>query len=251
MDDLFKNVGNQQTLGQVIVEVIEKNILDKKLRSGQKLPTEKELCEMFGVSRTALREALQMLSAKGLIRIRKGSGTYVTDFARMDASENPNLFLQLNFDKDYALHLVHTRQIIEPQIARLAARNRSDDNLELLEENLAKFSDPNIDSERHALLDLEFHQQIAEACQNPVLRLTMEPLFKLMPRMKTIIVSEVRHNDITQALAYHRDILDNIREKNEEAAFIAMQDHLKIAENDLLHLIQTLNSKAERSAASD
>ncbi|MEZ4765121.1 MAG: GntR family transcriptional regulator [Calditrichia bacterium] len=61
MNDIFKTIGSPRTLSQEVVRTIEENILNKKLMPGQKLPTEKELGEMFGVSRIALREAMQVL----------------------------------------------------------------------------------------------------------------------------------------------------------------------------------------------
>ena len=245
MQHMFKSIGSTRTLGQEIVEMIEQNILDRKLVSGQKLPTEKELGEMFGVSRTALREALQMLSAKGLITIRKGSGIYVNDFASMDASKNLSLYLELNFDKAYALHLVHVRQIYEPEIARLAATHRTDADLDILTMNLEAFSDENISSKRHAELDLEFHSKIAAACGNPIIFLIMEPIINLMPKIKSLIFSKVRHNVIYNALDCHQKIFDQIKARNPEGAAIAMRDHLKIAEQDTLKLIEALETEAD------
>lgn len=244
MNITFKTIGSQKTLGQEIVELIEKSILDRKLEIGQKLPTEKELGEMFGVSRTAVREALQMLSAKGLITIRKGSGIYVSDFSSMNASQNPSLFLELNFDKDYALHLVHLRQIYEPEIARLAATHRSEADLKVLELNLKAFSDEHISSERHAELDLEFHRKIADACGNPIIPLIMNPIFNLMPKIKSLIVSKVKHNIIYNALDCHQKIYDRIKDQNPDGAYVAMRDHLKIAEQDTLQLIQALEKES-------
>ncbi len=76
----YSKVGNTETLSNKIQGEIEKSIIQKKFIPGDKLPTEKEMCEMFGVSRTALREGLQMLSIQGLITIRKGSGIYVNEY---------------------------------------------------------------------------------------------------------------------------------------------------------------------------
>ncbi len=245
VNDIFKNIGSSRTLGQEIVKTIEENILNKRLLPGQKLPTEKELCEMFGVSRTALREALQMLSARGLIKIRKGSGIYVNDLSEIDASKNMSLFLELNFDERLALHLVHVRQIIEPENARMAARNRTEEDLMVLERNLIEFSNPNISAERHAQLDLEFHQKIADATGNPVVALIMIPVFNLMPKIKAMIVDVVKHNQIQNAMNYHEIIFNKIKAQDEAGACQAMKDHLIIAEQDTRLLIQTLNIKAK------
>ncbi|NJK97425.1 MAG: FadR family transcriptional regulator, partial [Bacteroidales bacterium] len=66
MDEIFEKIGTTQTLSQKIERKIEEAIRQKKLINGTKLPSEKELCEKFAVSRTALREALRRLSARGL-----------------------------------------------------------------------------------------------------------------------------------------------------------------------------------------
>lgn len=244
MNEIFKTIGSPRTLGQEIVKTIEENILNKRLLPGQKLPTEKELCELFGVSRTALREALQMLSAKGLVSIKKGSGIYVNDFSILDANQNTDLYLALNFDKDYALHLVHIRQTMEPENARLAAANRTDEHLALINQNLLEYSDKNIGSERHAILDLEFHKKIAEATDNPLISLMMNPLFNLMPKIKALIVDKVKHNIIQNPLHYHSRIFECIKNRDESGAFAAMKEHLRIAETDTLMLIKALEKEA-------
>ena len=87
MENIFHNLGNKQTLSQKIERTIENAIRDKKLPVGSKLPTEFEMCKSFGVSRTALREALRRLSARGLINIQKGSGMYVSEI-KIEVCEN-------------------------------------------------------------------------------------------------------------------------------------------------------------------
>lgn len=246
MEEIFTSIGSPLTLGQEIVKTIEKNILNKRLLPGQKLPTEKELCEKFAVSRTALREAMQMLSAKGLVTIRKGSGIYVNDFTELDASKNMSLFLELNFNENYVLHLVHVRQILEPENARLAARNRSVEDLEILEKNILEFSDNSISAGRHAQLDLEFHQKIADASGNPVISLIMTPLFNLMPKIKAMIVDVVMHNQIQNAMNYHKNIFERIHAQDEEGAFKAMKAHLDIAKKDTHVLIKALKEKQKK-----
>ncbi|MEN8252634.1 MAG: GntR family transcriptional regulator [Patescibacteria group bacterium] len=97
MDNIFKNLGYKQTLSQKIERTIENAIREKKLIIGSKLPTEREMCESFGVSRTALREALRRLSARGLISITKGSGMHVSEIKIEDAIKSLNLLLNKGF----------------------------------------------------------------------------------------------------------------------------------------------------------
>ena len=74
---IFNSVGNKELLSQKVAAEIENAIISKKIPPGDRLPSELELCSQFGVSRTAVREALRTLSAKGMISIEKGRGIFV------------------------------------------------------------------------------------------------------------------------------------------------------------------------------
>lgn len=243
MTGIFQSVGKQQTLVQQIVDSIENKILSKELSPGQKMPSQKELCEMFSVSNTALREALQKLSAKGLIDIKKGSGIYINNLSEVDASQNMDLYVALNFDQDYALHLIHLRQALEPLNARQAAIHRTDEDLQEMAENLVESGKAGILPEDFASLDVAFHRSIAKASANPLTMLIMNPLFNLMPKIKALIVNAVRETKTHTALNYHTDIYRRIKAQDPEGAFEAMKTHLKVAEEDTLLLIEVLEKQ--------
>ncbi|HOZ22979.1 MAG TPA: FadR/GntR family transcriptional regulator, partial [bacterium] len=213
-------------------------IRQKKLEPGQKLPSEKELGAMFGVSRTAVREALRMLSARGLLNVRKGDGVYINAFSSSLASKPMSLYLELQFDSDSILHLVHLRQLVEPNIARLAAQKRTREDLAGFQMNLAAFSDRTQDADQLAQLDVEFHSLIALSCHNPLIPLIMDPLFSMLPRVKALIVNHLQKTHSDNAPNYHKKIFDMIQLQDAEGAFSAMQEHLKIAERDSLLLVQ-------------
>ena len=132
MDELFGKIQISQTLSQKIERKIEEAIRQKKLVAGAKLPSEKELCESFAVSRTALREALRRLSARGLIVIRKGSGMIVSEIKIEDAINSLNLYYDLKFDANLITQIIEVRRLFEPEIARLASRNRMEPIYSLL-----------------------------------------------------------------------------------------------------------------------
>lgn len=243
MNEMFAKIGKSLTLSQEIELKIEESIRQKKLEPGQKLPSEKELGIMFGVSRTALREALRMLSARGLLNVRKGDGIYVNNFTSLHASKPMSLYLELQFDNDSILHLVHIRQMIEPHIAMLAARNRTVDDLAKLERNLQAFADRSKDAHEIAQLDVEFHTTITTASANPLIPLIMDPLFSMLPRVKTLIVTYLKEAKSDNAPNYHRKIFEMIQAQDEQGAFAAMKMHLEIAERDSLLLIQSINNQ--------
>ncbi|TFH20906.1 MAG: FadR family transcriptional regulator [Bacteroidia bacterium] len=226
MDDIFQNIGNKLTLSQRIERTIEGAIREKKLAIGSKLPTEREMCESFGVSRTALREALRRLSARGLISIHKGSGMYVSEINIEDAIKTLNLYYDLKFDNNLLSQIIEVRSLFEPQIAKLAAINRTKEDLSLLEANVAEFEqcDPD-NTQMEADLDNQFHLTVTKATQNPVVQVTMEPIYLLLPRMRNFIYGNI-DGEKTYTLRFHRSILESIRGKDENQSCSLMKDHL-------------------------
>ena len=188
MDDIFQNIGSKLTLSQRIERTLENAIREKKLVPGDKLPTEREMCESFGVSRTALREALRRLNARGLISILKGSGMYVTELNIEDAIKTLNLYYDLKFDRDLLSQIIEVRWFFEPEIARLAALKRSDENLADWKENMVEFENCDPDNtQKEADLDNKFHLTITKSTSNPIMQVTMEPIYSLLPRMRNFI----------------------------------------------------------------
>jgi GntR family transcriptional repressor for pyruvate dehydrogenase complex len=242
VQDVFNKIGSDFTLSQVIEKKIEEAIRQKKFEPGQKLPSELELGSMFGVSRTAVREALRMLSARGLINVRKGSGIFVNALSSLHASGPMSLYLELNFEKDYIMHVVQVRQIVEPDIARLAALHRNERDITALEKNLMELAacDPN-DAMLEAELDLEFHSLIARASGNPIITVILQPLFNLMPKIKSLVIAHVE-NAKSAAVEYHRKIVDEIKLQNPEGAFEAMTQHLYIAKEHSKKLLEAINT---------
>lgn len=226
MDDIFQNIGNRLTLSQRIERTLENAIREKKLAVGSKLPTEREMCESFGVSRTALREALRRLSARGLITIQKGSGMYVSEINIQDAIDNLNLYYDLKFDENLIEQIIEVRSIFEPEIARMAAQNRTQKDLEDLKRLLQEFEkcDPD-NTQKEADLDNRFHLAITIAARNPIVQITMEPIYSLLPRMRNYIYGNI-DGEKAHTLSFHRDLLEAIRKQDAEGAQQCMKEHL-------------------------
>lgn len=230
MKDLFPKIGKRQKLSQIIEENIEELIRTKRLIPGQKLPTENELCEKFGVSRTSIREALHMLSAKGLITVKKGSGIYVNHYSSNKATDFISLYLETNFDKDYIMHVMKARQLLEPSIAKLAAINRDEDDLKKLNGNLNLFKECNSgDSLKLGELDREFHSLLAQSTHNPIINMITDPIFRLMPKIRALVYSKIDQAN-SAALEYHDKIFKSILHHDSNQAFEMMKKHLEIAE---------------------
>ncbi len=219
MDEIFSKIGTTQTLSQKIERKIEEAIRQKKLLPGNKLPSEKELCGLFAVSRTALREALRRLSARGLVEIRKGSGMYVTELKIEDAVKSLNLYYDLSFDSNLISQIIEVRRIFEPEIARLAARNRSDSDMEVLSENVSDLEkcDPDNTQEEVDTIN-RFHMNLAKATGNPIIIISLEPIYTLLPRMRNFIYANVE-GEKEFTLEAQKKILQALRQNDEQSAY--------------------------------
>jgi GntR family transcriptional repressor for pyruvate dehydrogenase complex len=218
-DDVFSKIGSGLTLSQKIERRIEEAIRQKKLLPGSKLPTEKELCGQFAVSRTALREALRRLSARGLIDIRKGSGMYITELKIEDAINSLHLFYDLRFNSDLILQIIEVRRLFEPEVARLAATNRREEDIRILEKNLHDLEKCNPDNTQLEVdLINRFHMNLSKATGNPIVIISLEPVYSLLPRMRNLIYGNIEgEKDYT--VSYQRDLLDALRKKDTQKAY--------------------------------
>lgn len=152
---------NHRLLGEHVEAQLKDYILTTPVNVGDKIPTEFELADMFGVGRSTIREAVRGLVTKGMLEVRRGSGTYVISTQTLD--EDP-LSLSRYTDKyELALELLDVRLMLEPEIAALAALNIRDSEkaqltrlCEAVEENIRK-------NENHLPNDVKFHEYIANA----------------------------------------------------------------------------------------
>ena len=227
MDDIFSKIGTTQTLSQKIERRIEEAIQQRRLVPGNKLPSEKELCASFAVSRTALREALRRLNARGLIEIKKGSGMYVSEICIEDAIKSLNLYYDLKFDSKLIAQMIEMRSLFEPQIARLAARNRTEEDLKILHNTIVELENCNPDNTQlEADIINRFHTNIAKATGNPMIIVSMEPVFSLLPRMRNFLYANI-DGEKEYTLEFQKKIYAAICVQNDKEAHDAMRSLLK------------------------
>ena len=202
--------------GQVVHE-LGRRIVGGTCPPGQALPNEEDLCRELGVSRTALRESVKVLAAKGLVESRPRIGT------RVRANEDWNMLdpdvlawrCATLPDAHFVLQLNEMREIIEPASAGLAARNRSQAQLRQIEDAYeAMAASENIDDWVGA--DLQFHSAILAATNNPLLR----PLAAMIrSALESLLVLSARKaGDFKVALPEHRAVLEAIRAQDSAAA---------------------------------
>jgi GntR family transcriptional regulator, transcriptional repressor for pyruvate dehydrogenase complex len=225
MSDLpFSKISKDLSLSEKIEQQIMEAIRQKIFVPGDKLLGEMELAQNFGVSRTAVREALHRLAGRGIVEIRKNSGVFVSPDQYSSVTDSFYHLLEMKCGKSSLLNIANVRLIIEPEIARLAAANCSEADMDLIEDAYANM-EKNFNDQRQMIKhDIDFHRAIATAAKNPILPVIMEPLFQLMNKFITDTYS-YPHSP-TLALKSHHTILKCIKNQDKEGAFEAMQNHL-------------------------
>lgn len=240
---MFNPLAERVSIKELIASQIEEAILNKKYLPGSKLPSENELCKIFGVSRTSVREAIQMLHVQGLVNIEKGKGIFVKNISSESVSNSILKFLEHRFEGDYYFDLIHARQIIEPGIAYLAAMNRTDEDLANLKEDIEDIAGNDGDPIKHGEYDMSFHMHLAQASQNKLLPLLLKPIHKLMPSVKSKILTDVKEAK-EAAVVWHTKIYEKIKIQDPDGAKSAMIAHLAIAEK---HIEKAVSASAGKN----
>lgn len=208
-----------------IVRQIQAAIRDNELEEGDRLPTERELAETFGVSRSVVREAIKVLSAQGLVESRQGSGLYVRN--RPIESVSRAIVLSVSPDLMSVDRLFEFRKLLEVDAARLAAMRASSEQIAALAAVLESYEpapDGGPNWERFAAVDNAIHAQIAEAAGNPYLTVMVESVRELMQDIVVLIADHP--GSIDDAMRHHRSIVNAIAQRDAERAAAEMDAHV-------------------------
>jgi len=157
---------NSDVLSLTIAQKVKTMIMQRELKPGHRLPTEKELIQQFGVSRSTLREAMKVLRAENVVDIKQGSGTFISSSTGI--GEDP---LGLHFTNQTKLieNLFETRIMIEPLIAELATQRATAQDVENLQRMVHEMDEIEVNSSMTAEMDVQFHTAVAECTHNDVL----------------------------------------------------------------------------------
>lgn len=212
---------------------IRQLIQARKLVSGDRLPSERDLCAKFSVSRPVVREALSRLNSEGLVLIKRGVGVYVSERDPRGAFRIEDFAIEEKVSIAQVMELIST---VEVAATRIAATRRTSDDLKQMRKSLlgmeyAIASDRLGDEE-----DYEFHQAIVLATQNPYFESLSQHLEHTARRMIRALRSntKTRHkNQIDAVQAEHQAIFNAINKGDPAAAEEAARKHLENAEKRL------------------
>jgi GntR family transcriptional repressor for pyruvate dehydrogenase complex len=212
-----------------VAKQIERLIL-KKLKPGDKLPSERELAELLQVSRSSIRDAIRGLELMGLVEPRQGSGTIVRELST-ESVVNP-FANALKQRQEMVSELLDFRKMLEPPLAARAATHASPEETSEMEEILQRQEQRQRQGEAAIAEDAEFHYSIALASGNSVVLKVIDTIMDLLrdTRERSLQV-EGRSQ---KSLAGHYRILAAIKRHDAEAAKSAMRRHIEDVEEIVL-----------------
>jgi GntR family transcriptional repressor for pyruvate dehydrogenase complex len=213
-----------QSRTDLVVDKITNLIINGELSEGELLPPENKLCEIFGVSRSILREAIRVLATKGLVEVRSGYGT----LARAPKDEIPEEALS-NYLKANSISLLQPMEIripIEIEAAKLAAERREEKHITMMEEALQIMRSPSKTLEMYVRADDDFHEIIVAATHNPIFGIVLRPLMRYLHLSRQLII---QHFGLSIGIEEHQAIFESIKEKDVISAAKRMEEHMGVS----------------------
>lgn len=229
-----------ESLVEVFVSRFEELILTGKLAIGQRLPSERELALMLGVSRPVVHEGLVDLEAKGLVTMRPRVGTVVNDYRKEGSLAILNSIINFHkgaLDESVLSGLLAVRELVESETARLAAVHRTQAQLEELEEIVQKerAADPK-DVESVTRLDFAFHHTIAMCSGNIIYPLLINSFKTVYMNFTGMFFSDESMKPAI--VGFHELIVDAVAARDPERAASIMRDMLAHGELNLRRMLK-------------
>lgn len=216
------------TLTEQILDELIEYIKENRLRPGDRLGTEVEMAKRLGVSRGTIRGAIKILVARNVLEVRQGSGTYLADGSTPPVGDPLGLELIPNqFKLTWDLHEI--RMMLEPEIAYMAAKNITEEQLKRLRDMCNEMERLSAQRKERALVDVEFHVCLAESCGN----LVMPKLIPVLRQGVELFIKYTHREATPESVAKHRDILEALEARDPQWAKDMMLMHLTYNSQEL------------------
>lgn len=226
----FAGVSREPKLSDKVAELLTDAIVTRKIRPGEKLPSERDLGDEFKVSRTVVREAVRSLAARGLVRVTSGRGVEVNEFSGSGVADSMRLLVRghegLNYEK---VHEVRTA--LEVQTAGLAAERATPEAAARLRKLCDDYEDSlkKRDFATASELDFQFHRELVRATDNELLLAMLDSIADVLREVRAQSISRPQVGE--EGLKAHLRILKCVSAGKAEAAREAMNEHLAQAAN--------------------
>ena len=208
---------------EVIMEEIKDIVKKGELKSGEKLPSERELADKLEVSRTSVREALKALTMLGLIESKHGEGNFIKSNFENSLLEPLSIVFLLIGSKNE--DIIELRRIIEPEAAGLAAKNITESELRDLKEIMKELNN-SLDAEICAQLDKKFHYKIPQASGNHLISTIMFSISSLIE--KYIDSSRIHNINKKVVKLQHEEIYKALESRDSKKASEYVKKHLEL-----------------------
>ena len=228
--NIYKSIDAERsgTSSEEVVSQLREMIQRGELNSGDRLPPERDLAKLLGVSRPTLRAGIRSLSAVGILQSKQGAGTFVVEADESPILDGKGLQMMAALNGFTPAEMFEARLALEMSIAALAAERASGDQMATMSEEIAGMFASLDEPEQFLVHDMQFHQTIAAASGNRILTALMNMVAKILfeARSKTV----KRATDLKESAEMHRHIYRAIRERNPENARQKMREHLLLAQ---------------------
>ena len=226
-DSLVGDPVERRSAVETVIDTIERLILTKRLRPGDRLPSELELTRSLSTSRGSIREAIKILSSFGVVEIRRGDGTFVSESLSRRLFDHL-LFQMILSDPDKRM-LKELRELIEIGIVKLVLANADEQDLQAIADEVQrmaqKVAEKDWDPRHLTQLDLAFHRAIGRATKNELIQRIYDFTLDLFAPS----IEETHHNERkgANALRSHRKILKGLQARDEAAALAAIRESIE------------------------
>lgn len=247
----FVSLERHKTLPASAAEQIARMILDRELPEGEKLPPERQLAEMLGVSRTVVREALRLLEARQLLETDVRGGAIVRGLGPGPVTDSINLLLSSTHDGASFEDVQAVRGVLEVGATVLAAQKRTEEDLRRIEDSLERMVNADTAAE-HIQADYRFHLAIAQATHNRVFELLTQALNDVVVEewreywaaQSRLGPGQLRSPEAQESNAHHRQVYEAIRCGDPEATQEEMQRLLNQWATMYSHGVRSLSDSA-------
>ncbi|WEF24693.1 FCD domain-containing protein [Paracoccus sp. S3-43] len=214
----------RRRLYQDVADRLSKAIIEGDIKAGEPLPSEREIMDAFGVGRTAVREALFALQTDGLVSLSSGRRPVVVEQAKSIMEKLATPARQMLIKPDRLRQLQEARRLLEKSLARQAARTASSEQITAIEAALAKNRAALGDRDAFVRTNMEFHVQIARACDNVFVDALLTAVSEWLDEHRRIAIKKPGAAEL--AYRRHEEIFQAIRCGEMDAAETAMEQHL-------------------------